>query len=53
MICFLQRIRTERIYEQDRDNRYGIEIRGRSRRLSLNYRPTAENLEFALRILGE
>ena len=32
-------------------SRYGIEIRGRSRRLTLNYRTTAENLDFALRIL--
>lgn len=32
-------------------SRYGIEIRGRSRRLTLNYRTTAENLQFALKIL--
>ena len=32
-------------------SRYGIEIRGRSRRLTLNYRTTAENLQFALQIL--
>ncbi|MFT0846893.1 UvrD-helicase domain-containing protein [Actinomycetaceae bacterium L2_0104] len=32
-------------------SRYGIAIRGRSRRLTLNYRTTAENLQFALQIL--
>ncbi len=30
---------------------YGINIVGRSRRLSLNYRTTAQNLRFALRVL--
>ncbi|GAA4847109.1 3'-5' exonuclease [Luteimicrobium xylanilyticum] len=30
---------------------YGIKISGRSRRLTLNYRTTAENLAFALRVL--
>lgn len=33
-------------------SRYGINVRGRSRRLTLNYRTTAENLHFAVRILG-
>lgn len=32
-------------------SRYGIEIVGRSRRLTLNYRTTAQNLRFALGIL--
>lgn len=32
--------------------RYGIEIRGRSRRLTLNYRTTLENLRYALGILS-
>ncbi len=32
-------------------SRYGIALRGRSRRLSLNYRTTAENLRYALTIL--
>ncbi|MGW4535412.1 3'-5' exonuclease [Nocardia sp. NPDC004340] len=32
--------------------RMGIEIVGRSKRLTLNYRTTAENLEFAVRILS-
>jgi hypothetical protein len=32
-------------------SRYGISLRGRSRRLSLNYRTTAQNLRFALSIL--
>lgn len=33
--------------------RYGIGIVGRSRRLRLNYRTTAENLRFALAVLSE
>lgn len=33
--------------------RYGINIVGRSRRLRLNYRTTAENLRFALAVLRE
>ncbi|MBX6388905.1 MAG: AAA family ATPase [Frankia sp.] len=32
-------------------SRYGINIRGRSRRLTLNYRTTAQNLRFAVSIL--
>lgn len=32
-------------------SRYGIQIRGRSRRLTLNYRTTEENLRFALQVL--
>ncbi len=32
-------------------SRYGIKITGRSRRLTLNYRTTEQNLDFALRIL--
>ncbi|MGQ4538420.1 UvrD-helicase domain-containing protein [Dermabacteraceae bacterium P7074] len=42
-----QRIYGERIVLKH----YGIEVRGRSRRLTLNYRTTAENLEYAMRIL--
>lgn len=33
-------------------SRYGIEIVGRSRRLTLNYRTTAQNLAFALSVLA-
>lgn len=32
-------------------SRFGIEIRGRSRRLTLNYRTTRQNLGFGLRVL--
>lgn len=32
-------------------SRFGIPLRGRSRRLSLNYRTTAENLRYAFRVL--
>lgn len=32
-------------------SRYGIPLRGRSRRLSLNYRTTAENLRYAFTVL--
>lgn len=32
-------------------SRYGISLRGRSRRLSLNYRTTAQNLRYALSVL--
>lgn len=32
-------------------SRYGIQVRGRSRRLTLNYRTTAQNLRFAVSIL--
>ena len=32
-------------------SRYGFETRGRSRRLTLNYRTTAENLAWAVRVL--
>ncbi|MEX5635480.1 3'-5' exonuclease [Parafrankia sp. FMc2] len=32
--------------------RYGIQVRGRSRRLTLNYRTTAQNLRFAVGILA-
>ncbi|GAB2622909.1 3'-5' exonuclease [Pseudactinotalea suaedae] len=32
--------------------RYGINIRGRSRRLTLNYRTTAQNLSFAVDVLS-
>lgn len=32
-------------------SRFGIQIRGRSRRLTLNYRTTEENLEYALHLL--
>ncbi|MDT3443579.1 UvrD-helicase domain-containing protein [Pseudofrankia sp. BMG5.37] len=34
-------------------SRYGIHIRGRSRRLTLNYRTTAQNLRFAVSILAD
>ncbi|ONH25537.1 UvrD-helicase domain-containing protein [Pseudofrankia asymbiotica] len=34
-------------------SRYGIHIRGRSRRLTLNYRTTAQNLRFAVGILAD
>lgn len=33
-------------------SRYGIQVRGRSRRLTLNYRTTAQNLRFAITILA-
>lgn len=42
----------QRIYTNPvRLGRYGIRITGRSRRLKLNYRTTAQNLEFAVRVL--
>lgn len=42
----------QRIYGQKVPlSRYGIAIVGRSRRLSLNYRTTAENLDYAVRML--
>ncbi|MGH3624799.1 MAG: 3'-5' exonuclease, partial [Sciscionella sp.] len=31
---------------------FGIDVRGRSRKLTLNYRTTRQNLTFALRVLG-
>ncbi len=34
-------------------SRYGIQVRGRSRRLTLNYRTTAQNLRLAVSILGD
>lgn len=34
-------------------SRYGIEIRGRSRRLTLNYRTTAQNLGYAVAVLAD
>ena len=33
-------------------SKYGVNIRGRSRRLTLNYRTTAQNLHWAMRILS-
>ena len=33
-------------------SKYGVHIRGRSRRLTLNYRTTAQNLHWAMRILS-
>ncbi len=33
-------------------SRFGIAIRGRSRRLTLNYRTTAQNLQFAVNLLA-
>lgn len=42
----------QRIYSNPvKLGRYGIAIRGRSRRLKLNYRTTAQNLDFAVSIL--
>lgn len=42
----------QRIYGQKVPlSRFGIQIRGRSRRLRLNYRTTAENLAYAISIL--
>src|SRR5699024_2037589 len=42
----------QRIYSNPvKLGRYGIAIRGRSRRLKLNYRTTAQNLAFAVSIL--
>lgn len=42
----------QRIYGQKlRLSQYGIDLRGRARRLTLNYRTTAQNLSYALRIL--
>src|SRR5690625_2402903 len=42
----------QRIYSNPvKLGRYGINIRGRSRRLKLNYRTTAQNLAFALGVL--
>ncbi|APX34018.1 DNA helicase UvrD [Brachybacterium sp. P6-10-X1] len=42
----------QRIYSNPvKLGRYGISIRGRSRRLRLNYRTTAQNLDFAVSIL--
>lgn len=43
----------QRIYGQKVTlSHYGISIRGRSRRLSLNYRTTAQNLGWAMRVLS-
>lgn len=43
----------QRIYGQKVTlSRYGIHIRGRSRRLRLNYRTTAENLAYAVSLLA-
>lgn len=43
----------QRIYGQKVPlTRFGIQIRGRSRRLRLNYRTTAENLSYAMSILA-
>lgn len=43
----------QRIYGQKATlSRYGIEVRGRARRLRLNYRTTAENLAYAISILS-
>jgi len=50
---FLAEDTHQRIYGQHVVlSRYGIKITGRSRRLTLNYRTTEQNLAFALRILG-
>ncbi|WP_300343334.1 3'-5' exonuclease [Nesterenkonia sp.] len=43
----------QRIYGQKLTlKQFGIEIRGRSRRLKLNYRTTAQNLRYALSVLA-
>ncbi len=43
----------QRIYgEQLVLSRFGIETRGRSRRLTLNYRSSRQNLDFALRVIS-
>lgn len=43
----------QRIYGQKVTlSHYGIAVRGRSRRLTLNYRTTAQNLDWAMRILS-
>ncbi|MCK9926962.1 AAA family ATPase [Frankia sp. Mgl5] len=50
---FLAEDSHQRIYgEKVVLSRYGIQVRGRSRRLTLNYRTTAQNLRFAVGILA-
>ncbi|GAB3165144.1 3'-5' exonuclease [Myceligenerans halotolerans] len=49
---FLAEDSQQRIYGQKVTlSHHGIRVQGRSRRLKLNYRTTAQNLEFALRVL--
>lgn len=51
---FLAEDSQQRIYGQKIIlSRYGINIRGRSRRLTLNYRTTAQNLRFAVGVLSD
>ncbi|MEK8226460.1 3'-5' exonuclease [Oerskovia sp. M15] len=51
---FLAEDSQQRIYGQKIVlSKYGINIRGRSRRLTLNYRTTAETLHYATRILDQ
>src|SRR5690625_2026744 len=51
---FLAEDSHQRIYGQKIVlSKYGINIRGRSRRLTLNYRTTHQNLQFAVQILGD
>lgn len=51
---FLAEDSQQRIYGQKIVlSKYGINIRGRSRRLTLNYRTTAQNLHYATGILDE
>jgi superfamily I DNA/RNA helicase len=50
---FLAEDSQQRIYGQKIVlSRYGINIRGRSRRLTLNYRTTAQNLRYAVGVLA-
>lgn len=50
---FLAEDAHQRIYGQKVVlSRYGINVRGRSRRLTLNYRTTAQNLRFAVDVLS-
>lgn len=51
---FLAEDSQQRIYGQKIVlSKYGINIRGRSRRLTLNYRTTAQNLRYAMSILSD
>ncbi|UFU01871.1 AAA family ATPase [Ruania suaedae] len=51
---FLAEDSHQRIYGQKIVlSKYGINIRGRSRRLTLNYRTTHQNLQFAVQVLGD
>ena len=51
-MIFISEDSHQRIYGQKlRLSQYGIDLRGRARRLTLNYRTTAQNLNYALGIL--